>query len=332
MKASVRHEPPARPVLADRLVLDELEPGRWHRLLVKLVEDAAGRPIRVPVVVARGAAAGPTVGLTAAIHGNEVNGVPTIHRLCRTIEPADLKGAVVGVPIANLPAYELNQRDLPDGQDLNRLFPGRPDGDFGLVYAHHLLERIVGAFDVLLDLHTASFGRVNTLYVRADMTRPDVAELARLLCPQIIVHGVERDTLRGAAQARGICAVTLEIGNPQELQAELIDFSRIGLRDVIEHLGLLESDTERAGGDVVECARSYWLHTDAGGLLEVLPDLAEPLAAGDPVARLTNEWGDLVCEYRAPEAGVVVGKSTNPVAHTGARVLHLGIPGAPARA
>ncbi len=315
-----------KPRNVDALRLDELEPGRLHRFAVTLMEDGASRSIRVPVMIAQGTERGTVVGLTAALHGNELNGIPTIHRVFERIDPAALRGTVVAVPIANMPGYLRNRREFLDGRDLNRVMPGKPNGIESQVYAYRLIDRIVRHFDILLDLHTASFGRVNSLYVRADMRSPGTAELARWVAPQIIVHNEGGDgTLRAAAADLGIRAITIEIGNPQTFSRRKIKASRIGVRDVLEHLGMVPPDEEVAPYEPVECDRSYWLYTDTGGLLEVLPDPTDRVEQGEPIAYLTDPWGQRIRTYHAPESGIVVGKSNNPVATTGSRILHLGL-------
>ena len=182
--------------------------------------------------------------------------------------------------------------------------------------------------DVLLDLHTASFGRVNSFYVRADLANATTAHLARLVGADIIVHNPSKDmTLRGSAENLGIPSITVEIGDPQIFDKDLVRLSRIGLRDILETLGMVEPDEEEALGQATECVRSYWLYTDTGGMLTVLPDCAARIAKGQAIARLIDPWGQVIRTYRAPEDGVVVGKSANPVARAGSRILHLGVPG-----
>ena len=317
---------PAPAIEVDALTLDDLAEGQTHELSLALLEDAASRVVRIPVLVARGTRTGPTVGLTAALHGNELNGIRTIHRLFTRIDPQELSGTVVAVPVVNMPGYLSHRREYHDGRDLNRLMPGRADGTDSQVYAHRFVDRVVRHFGYLIDLHTASFGRVNSLYVRADMGCETTARLARWLGPEIIVHNAGSDgTLRAAAAGLGIHAVTIEIGDPQVLERRKIRASRIGLRDVLEHLDMLAPDSEEAPGDAVECHASYWLYTDAGGILDVIVEPTERVRGGQLVARLHDPWGRLLRRYFAPEDGIVVGRSTNPVAHTGARILHLGL-------
>ncbi|MAQ15220.1 MAG: peptidase M14 [Sandaracinus sp.] len=315
-----------RPVqVVDRLAVDGLAPG-IHRLALELIEDATGTPVRIPLLVVRGAGAGPMVGLTAAVHGNELNGIPTIHRLVKRLDPAAMRGTVVGATIVNVPGFLRYDRLFPDERDLNRIFPGKPAGNESDVYAHRLVERLIAPLDYLLDLHTASFGRVNSYYVRADMNDEVTAKVARTLGAEIIVHNEGADgTLRACAAEHCIAALTVEIGDPQVIDRGKVKESRVGLRDALEALDVVDADAETAPRRAVECQRSYWLYTDTGGILDVLPGLAEAVEAGEPIAHLLDPWGHKVRTYRAPEAGVVVGRSTNPVASTGARILHLGI-------
>ncbi|MEZ6183866.1 MAG: succinylglutamate desuccinylase/aspartoacylase family protein [Planctomycetota bacterium] len=314
------------PVLTDALDIERLAPGRIHRLHVALVESGTGRTIRVPVMVARGREGGKVLGITAVVHGNELNGAFCVQDLMRNLKIEELTGTVVGVPIMNMPGFLTHEREFRDGKDLNRLFPGREVGPSSDVYAFRFMDRVVRGFDYLIDLHTASFGRVNSLYIRADMERPETARIARLLRPQIIVHNPRADgTLRAAAEDRGIHAVTVEVGDPQRLQQKLVQTTRIAIRDVLEHLNMLPTDHERPPHEPVECARSMWLYTDVGGMLEVLPKVADKVKQGEVVAKLYNEWGDKLRSYEAPHDGIVIGKSTNPVGYTGARILHLGL-------
>ena len=314
----------------ERIDLEALEPGAIHLLKCDMVRDGLGQMIRVPVVVARGADPGPVVGLTAAVHGNELNGVRIIHRILPELSPENLAGTIVAVPVVNIPGYLRNQRLFSDHVDLNRVMPGREGGTESEVYAARFIDRIVKRFDYLIDLHTASFGRVNSLYVRADMRKPVTARMAFLQSPQIIVHNEGGDgTLRSAADDLGIPAITVEVGDPQRFQRKLIRSSLLGTLNVLEHLDMIDDTDEEPGADPVLCGRSYWIYTDRGGVLDVIPDVTARVRKGDLIARVTDVFGRPETEYRAPEDGIVVGKSVNPVNQAGSRILQLGILGLP---
>ena len=312
-------------VSSSALDLDALPPNTLSRVLVELVKDGLGRPIRVPVLVAKGRHPGPVFGLTAAVHGNELNGIPVLHRLFNWIEPKKLRGTIVGVMVVNVPGVLMFQREFIDGTDINRIMPGSPDGNISQSYSHRFIHRIVNRFDYLVDLHTASFGRQNSLYVRADLKNDVTAMMAYLQRPQIIVHNPASDTtLRGTAMDLGISSITVEIGDPQLFKPEFIRRALLGIRAVLSHVGMIGKTKMHPGPEPVVCDHSRWIYTDTGGLMTVVPDVGQRIAKGDEIARISNVFGDIVARYEAPEAGIVVGRSVNPVAQTGARIIHLG--------
>ena len=317
-------------VISEQLELDTLPRESETRLLIELIHDSVGQPVHIPVIVARGRREGPVFGITAALHGNEVNGIPSIHRLFEQLDLRQLRGTLVGVLVLNIPSYIRQRRRFVDNVDLNRTWPGVPNGNVSQVYTNRFMERVGRHFNYLIDLHTASFGRINSLYVRADMSDPIIAQMARLQRRQIILHNPPSGrTLRGTMAKMGIPAITVEIGDPHLFQPKYINLTTRGIRRVLVHLGMLPRRAIKEGPPPILCSHSYWLYTDQGGLLTVLPDVTEKVEAKQLIARQRNIFGDLIREYHAPEAGIVIGKSTNPVGQTGARILHLGIIASP---
>jgi predicted deacylase len=312
--------------VVDRLEIDSFPVGERSRAAVALIHDGAGQALQLPVLVARGLEPGPVFGVTAVVHGNEVNGIRVIQKLFDSIDPKQLRGTIVGVPIVNLPAYLANERTF-FGLDLNRVMPGRADGNAAEVYAHRFLDRIVGRFEYLIDLHTASFGRINSLYVRANLDQRETAKLAALQHPEIVVHNEARDgTLREAAADRDIVSITVEVGNPLRFQSRLIRDSLAGIKNVLSSLKMVPIEMDPPGDPPVFCTSSRWLYAQHGGLLEVFPDVCDEVEEGEVIARVSNVFGDLVAEYRSPFTGIVVGRSTNPICQTGSRVAHIGVP------
>ena len=293
---------------------------------LKLISDGFGSPINVPVMVARGVGDGPVLGVTAAVHGNELNGVSVIQRLFNEIDTKELRGTIVGIPVVNIPAFIRKKRRFNDGVDLNHIMPGKEDGNVSQVYAYRFVERVIKHFDFLLDLHTASTGRINSYYIRADMDQPIVKKMALLQNADIIVHNPPSDgTLRGAADDLNIPAITLEVGNPNIYQKRLIRSGVEGVHNVLCHLDMVDDEPVEIDKDTVLCGSSKWIYTDTGGLLTVNAELRQILKKGEKIAELRNVFGTKIKEYYAPEDGIVIGKSISPVNQTGGRILHLGI-------
>jgi predicted deacylase len=306
--------------------LEELQEGAIHCLWLHIINNKIGEPVRVPIMIARGREDGPVLGLTAALHGNELNGIRVIQRLFDDLNPEELRGTVIGVLIANVSGVLREQRSFIDGVDLNHIFPGRSDGNVSQLFVHRFLERIIRHFDFLIDLHTASFGRVNSYYIRADMSDPEAGRMARLQRPQIILdHVPSGSTLRGAAADRGISGVTLELQDPHLFQKDVVTSAILGVRNVLIDFGMIPGEISVPDEEPILCDRSYWLYTDEGGFLSVLPEVTRRIRKGDTIARVRTVFGEVTREFFAPEDGIVIGKSVNPLNQSGSRILHLGI-------
>ncbi|MBP9873448.1 MAG: succinylglutamate desuccinylase/aspartoacylase family protein [Haliscomenobacter sp.] len=318
--------------MLDSLDLSQVPAGKISRFWIPVMRNALSQPVCVPVLVAKGAAPGPVLGLTAAIHGNELNGIPIIQTVFGRIDPSRLKGTLIAIPGMNVPSIDLSQRLFPDEEDLNRVFPGKPDGTSSEQYSYVAFQKIISQTDYLIDLHTASFGRVNAMYVRADLRKDTLARLARLCDADILLDGKSASTanaaagrtLREEADLHGIHTITIELGDPQVYQPEMIRRGSVSIMNILSHLGMSDWPAETPPPAAL-CTRSYWIYTDEGGLLEVPVETAQRLRKGDLIGILRNPFGDVIKRYYAPEDGIVIGKSSNPANRSGGRILHLGI-------
>ncbi|MEZ6004069.1 MAG: succinylglutamate desuccinylase/aspartoacylase family protein [Planctomycetota bacterium] len=313
--------------------VEALEAGAVHNFHLPVYENSLGHPVLCPFVVVRGVKEGPVLGICAAIHGDELNGINIIHRLLRSVDPSTLGGTLLCCPVVNVPAFEAGQRRFPDDdRDLNSCFPGRAGGTPSQQYAKSIVDRFLGSIDYMIDIHTASEGRLNSLYVRVDWHAPAARDMATLIQPQIILHGKSGDrTMRSAARNLGIPAVTLEAGNPSVFQGHMALEGEGGIRRVMAALGMIEKDASQSHPrQPIICETSQWLRTLAGGILELDIELCQVVEKGQVLARLRNAFGEYTAEYKSPAAGVVIGMSRTPIAVPGTRYCHLGKIGTPA--
>jgi predicted deacylase len=313
------------PIISDFNVEDTPRGSRKHYWL-QIISDGFANPICIPLMVMRGVKDGPILGITAAVHGNELNGISVIQRLFTEVSDEELCGTIVAVPVVNVPAFDRKKRRFNDGVDINHIMPGKADGNVSQVYAYRFMEKFIKHLDYLMDLHTASTGRVNSYYIRADMEIEAVRKMAILQNADIIVHNPPSDgTLRGAADDLGIPAITLEVGNPSTFQKKLIRSGVEGVHNVLCDLNMIDDEQTEPVKETVLCEKSYWIYTDRGGLLTIHVDLREHVKEGKLLATLRDIFGNKIKEYFAPEDGIVIGKSISPVNQSGGRILHLGI-------
>ena len=309
------------------IVIEDYPLATRTDLYVRLFEDGLGNPLVVPFVLVRGAEPGPVLGISAAVHGNELNGVKIIHRLLADVDPNGFRGALLCAPVVNIPAYNAGRREFTDGNDLNHVFPGKANGPPAEQYARAFVLTFLPAINYLVDIHTASEGRTNTLYVRADLLSEETQGLALTTNPQIVLHAKGGDgTLRNAARQRNIPAVTMEVGNPSVFQGEMVSEGEHGVFNIMKKIGMLTGDPEMMRIPVI-CSSSSWLRTTGGGLLETRFQLLDHVKTGQLLAETYDPFGRVLQSYHAPHDGIVIGMSANPLAIPGTRFCHLGVIG-----
>lgn len=314
--------------------LPKLESG-IHNYWLNMGSNTYGQPVLIPIIVIQGKTKGPTLGLTAAIHGNELNGIAIIHQLVVSIDTNILNGKIIAIPGINAKSIQMDERRFVDGEDLNRNFPGKEHGSESEQYVFKIKERILHSFDFNIDMHTASFGRVNSMYARADSVNDTILKLAELQYPDIIlqskgpsfgtVNSNATETLRAEASQLGIPSIAVEYGNPQVYQNDMIERGLKGIFNTLKWLNMYEGQIEKGIVQPTYCKKSYWMYMDEGGFLDVNVELNQLIKKGEKIATVRDAFGEIIKEYHSPEDGVVIGKSSNPSNMSGGRIIHLGI-------
>jgi len=310
----------------NKLNIEDCPKGSIREFWLHIVNNGIGEPIRIPIIIARGIEEGPVLGLTAAIHGDELNGIPVIQKLFKELDASQLKGTLIACLSANVPGLLLDQRKFNDGTDLNHIAPGKINGNMAQIYMARLVQHLLTPLNYLIDIHTASFGRINSYYIRANMSQREPARMAILQNPEIILNNPAPDmTFRGTAMSMGIHGITLELKDPNIFQANVIEDALVGVRNVLYDLNMLDGVPVCPILNTIICDSSFWIFTDEGGILTVFPKVKTYVKKGDLIANVQTIFGDVVKEYFAPQDGIVIGKSVNPINQSGSRILHLGI-------
>lgn len=305
--------------------LSRFPKGEISKFWLHIINNGLGEPIRVPILVARGKKDGPVLGLNAALHGNELNGINVVQRLFdRLSKNEDINGTVIGILVANVPGVLLGQRRFNDDFDLNRQAPGSETGIASSVYVNRLIERVIKHFDYFLDLHTTGFGKQNCWHIRADLKDQETRNLALLQNPEAILHSTpDEQSLRGYASYLGIKSLTLELKDPSVFQPDVVNDAVVGIWNVMNHLKMVPSPISCTLEDTWLVEGSTWLRSNAGGILTVFPDLMSHVAKGEKIAEVRNIFGELSREFFAPSSGLVLAKNVNPIAQTGSAILNL---------
>ena len=303
----------------------EVPAGTAARLAWQPEESFEGIAAATPVLVVNGTTDGPVLCLTAAVHGDELNGIEMVRRVLYDIDAQQLKGTVVGVPIVNLVGFRRASRYLADRRDLNRHFPGNIEGSSASRIAYSFFNEIIVHCNVLVDLHTGSFYRTNLPQVRGDLRRPEVVRVAEAFTSTAIIHSPGAPgTLRRAAVARGIPTVTLEAGEPMRLQAQEVEHGVQGIFALIDQLGMYRK-LRVWGNPAPTHYRSRWVRTDAGGILFARVKLGQKVTVGELLGSVTDPITNLRADIVSPYTGRLIGKAVDQFVHPGFAAFHIGI-------
>ena len=293
---------------------------------------ATGALLNVPAEIVRGARPGPSVWLTAAIHGDELNGVEVIRRVLARVTCEKLRGTLLAVPIVNVFGFNARSRYLPDRRDLNRSFPGSASGSLASQLAHLLMTEIVAHADVGLDLHTGSDHRFNLPQIRANLEDPATLRLAEAFhAPVTMQSGVRDGSLRGSATALGKPVLLYEAGEPQRFNGESVEVGVRGVMNVLRFLDMMPPRSAAARAkhpdpstDSVRVASSQWVRAKRSGIFRPTANLGERVAKGDRLGGIADAFGRNRSALKAPFDGVVIARANNPLVHRGDGVVHLG--------
>jgi len=307
-------------------VLDTtIEPGESRRLLWIASETSYGSKLETPVYVIRGKEPGQTLCLTAAIHGDELNGVEIVRQVVSTLSAEKLRGTVIGVPIVNLLGFTRGSRYLPDRRDLNRYFPGNPSGSSASRIAHSFFEGIVRHCDLLIDLHTGSLNRTNMPQVRANLQIPEVLDFTTKFGSTAVLHSRKLSgNMRSAATNAGIPTVALELGEPGTLQVPHVEAGVEIVETVLSALGMTRSSRMAAKSQPVFYS-SRWVRANYGGLLVSKVTVGDHVKRGTLLGTMVNPLGNESYEIVAPYSGRILGMALNQFMLPGYAAFHIGI-------
>ncbi len=304
---------------------ESVAPGTRKRLRLPTPRLPTGTPLDMPLTVVHGERPGPCLWISAAVHGDELNGIEIVRRvLARVADPLP-RGTLLAVPVVNVFGFLGETRTLPDRRDLNRSFPGSARGSLAARIAHLFIEQIVSRCSHGIDLHTAALDRANLPQVRANLVDEATRRFALDFGGPVMVQSAERDgSLRAAASARGTVTLLFEGGEPKRFQEDVVETGVRGVLGAMHGLGLVRSRPRRRGPPTVHVVKTSWVRARRGGLLHLDVGLGQVVEERQVLGRVSAPFDDESTLLRAPFRGVVIGTQQNPVVHGGDAVVHVG--------
>lgn len=303
---------------------EKIEPGESRNVNLVIGESYSSMNVEIQIHIRRAMQDGPVVFVTAALHGDEINGCGAVRQLIQDDEFQLLKGTIVLIPVLNLPAFERHSRYLPDRRDLNRSFPGSPDGSLAGRMAFTIFNEIVKRCDYGIDLHTASVRRTNYPTIRADLNQPEVRRIAEAFGSEIIINGKgPKNSFRREACGAGCPTIIMEGGEVWKVEPGIVETAVRGIKNVLIELEMLDSKIESPPYQIV-IEKSKWIRADQGGFLDFHIQPGDIVEEGQPLATNTTIIGEGQSTIHAPFNGVVMGMTSLPSISPGEPICNLG--------
>jgi len=299
--------------------------GEEKQINVPIARLPTHTQIHIPIYVSRSTEDGPTLLVMAGMHGDEINGVETLRRILVRGLNRPKRGSVISIPVLNIFGFINFSREVTDGKDVNRSFPGTTAGSLASQVAHYVTHEILPQINYGLDFHTGGARRNNYPQVRAALSDLNNEELARAYNPPFIINAPYRDkSLRKQAAKEGIPVLVFEGGESLRLRKNAIDEGLNGFLRLMKHLNMID-DAPEAAKAPVRIDKTTWLRAKVSGLQHTYCRNGCPVAKDEVIGLITDPFGEFEAKITSPVDGFIIGINNNPVINRGDPLIHIGL-------
>lgn len=312
----------------DKLTIGDFDifPGEQRKISLPVAKLYTDANVSLPVHIIRAKKPGPTIFISAAVHGDELNGIEIIRRLINEKKLKITKGTVIAVPMVNVYGVVNQSRYMPDRRDLNRCFPGSAKGSLAGRVAHIFLNEIVKHCDYGIDLHTGAIHRSNLPQIRADMSDSETKELAEVFgVPVILNSNLVDGSLRESAVKHQTKILLYEAGEALRFDEFSIRAGMKGILNVLQHLGMTRkvSAVKKKKRIPFIANGSQWVRANASGIVHNLVNLGDQITKGQMLAEIGSPYGDVIGYVEATRSGILIGKQNIPLVQEGEAMFHV---------
>ncbi|GHM99451.1 succinylglutamate desuccinylase [Cytophagales bacterium WSM2-2] len=303
----------------------EVKPGEFKEININIARLPSRTQIETPIYVYRGPEDGPTLALTAGMHGDEINGMEIVRRIIDLGHNRVKRGTVVCMPVINVYGFLNYSREVPDGKDINRSFPGTKSGSLASRVAYHMTHDILPAIDYGIDFHTGGAARTNYPQVRCMLKEEINVELANAFhAPFTIDSPFRPHSLRLTASKKRKHIIVYEGGESSRFDQYAIEEGINGTLRLMKHLKMID-DAPKPREENRIIWSSSWARARTAGLFQTEIKCGDFIKKNQLVGTLTDPFGEFKEQVKSPSTGYVVGLNNNPVVNAGDALLHIGL-------
>lgn len=299
--------------------------GEHAQVILNIYKLPTHTLIEIPVFVFNGKEDGPTVLFLSGMHGDEINGIEVVRQLIKRKDvQRPLRGCIVAIPVLNIISFLAGTRDLPDGRDLNRCFPGSRNGSLGSRIAHDLSETIIPQIDFGVDFHTGGAKISNFPQIRCVFDDPKNVWLGKIFAPPMIINSPFRDnTLRKEASKQGKRILVFEGGESRRFDYESVREGLQGCIRMLHHFKMIKATFSNKKAVVLK--KSSWVRAKSSGLFHTTKKSGGAVKQGERIGMICDPYGEVEHELFSPHNGYIVGVNNQPVVNQGDALIHVGV-------
>jgi len=303
----------------------EIQPGEFKEININIARLPSHTLIDTPIYVSRGPEDGPVLALIAGMHGDELNGMEIVRRILdRGLHKVN-RGTIICMPVINVYGFLNYSREVPDGKDVNRSFPGRRTGSLASRVAYYLMHDVIPNIDCGVDFHTGGAMRSNYPQVRAVLRDERNRELAKAFsAPFTIDMPFRPNSLRREAARKGKRIIVYEGGESLRFDAHAIEEGMAGTLRLMQYLGMIDDAPEPSEPNRIVWGTS-WIRAKHAGLFQPNIQNGKLVHRGEWVGTITDPFGEFKEEVKAPQTGYAIGLNNSPVINAGDALIHLGM-------
>jgi uncharacterized protein len=304
---------------------EEIRPGEFKEVNINIARLPSHTQIDTPIYISRAIEDGPVLALIAGMHGDEINGMEIVRRILERGLHQVKRGTVVCMPVINVYGFLNYSRDVPDGKDVNRSFPGTKNGSLASRVAYHLMNDVIPFIDCGIDFHTGGAMRANYPQVRAVLREPANVELANAFCaPFTIDAPFKPSSLRREASLKGKNIIVYEGGESLRFDLQAIEEGVEGTLRLMQHLNMIDWAPAPKEENKVIWTTS-WIRAKHAGLFQPNVKCGQLVQKGEWVGSITDPFGEFKEQVKAHETAYIIGLNNGPVINAGDALMHLGL-------
>lgn len=301
-------------------------PGESKTINMEIAKLQTMTPLIVPIIVQRSKTKGPTVLFTAAIHGDEINGVEIVRQIITQKINKPKTGTIICIPVVNVFGFVNQKREFPDGRDLNRIFPGNKTGSLASRFAYYLLKEVLPHVDYAIDFHSGGASRFNAAQLRIVPNNSELKALANIFSTPFVLYSKNLSgSFRSTFDKLGIKSLLFEGGKSTHIDDNITNHGVEGAKRLLDHLGMLSSKksqitpTEKP----IYIEKSSWVRARSSGMFHSLTTIGSYANKGQLLATISDPYGKIEYKVKAPNSGYIINVNDAPIVNQGDAIYHI---------